>query len=179
MPPHKLFPPPSQVPDKSAVAQIAPEDLASSELQAVFAVWDERRRVGLAMPSRTAILPKPLSAYLRHVSLLHFLPETDDYEFRIVGDAHVQAYGVNTQGQRMSDVIAAAPEFGRILKASYESVRASKAPLGYRGLIGRDAGDARFVWFETIYLPLATRDDEVDYVLNASVYAPRDGKWPT
>lgn len=43
--------------------------------------------------------------------------------------------------------------------------------------MGRDLSHARFDWFETLYLPLGV-DGDVEFILNASVYQPRDGKWP-
>ena len=96
---------------------------------------------------------------------------------RIIGDAHAEAYGWNGKGIRISQVIAAAPEMGAMLKDSYDLVRGLCVPIGFRGILGRDITHARFDWFETLYLPLGY-PGAVDHVLNASAYRPRDGKWP-
>ncbi len=106
------------------------------------------------------------------------LAEEDDYEFRIIGGVHVQAYGVNQQGKRMSDVISEAPAFGQRLKTTADAVVKTRAPLAYRGAVGRDAGDARFLWLETVFLPLGNTVDAADHIVIATVYVPRNGIWP-
>src|SRR5665213_2818433 len=84
-------------PERPLIAEIAPHELQSPETRAIYAIWNERRG-SRAMPSRAEVLPRPLARFLRHISLMRVLPDTDDYEFRVIGDAHVQAYGTNAQG---------------------------------------------------------------------------------
>jgi hypothetical protein len=167
---------PGHMPEKTEIVEISPDQLESVEVRAVFDIW-ERHRNGRTMPSREEVLPRPLGKLLRNISLMRFIPQTDDYELRFIGDAHVQAYGPNSPGQKISDTKAASPQFVAALKYSFDLVRARRAPVGYRGIMGRDLSLARFDWFETLYLPLGT-GDEVQFILNASVYKPRGGKWP-
>ena len=84
----------------------------------------------------------------------------------------MRAYGTSYQNKFLSDVIAASPRFGKQLKASYDLVRTTGRVYAFRGLIGRDAPDAAFAWFETCYLPFGA-DSVVDHILNAAIYAPR------
>lgn len=167
---------PGHMPEKTKIVEISPDQLESAEVRAVFAVWEQRRN-GRPMPSRDEVLPRPLGKLLRNISLMRFIPETDDYEMRFIGDAHVQAYGPNSPGQKISDTKAASPQFVAALKYSFDLARTRRAPVGYRGIMGRDLSHARFDWFETLYMPLGT-GDETQFILNASVYQPRGGKWP-
>ena len=160
------------VPEKSSVLAISPAELNSSDLRNIYSIWDEKRQ-SRTMPARNDLLPRALGRCLRNVSLIGIPPGDRDYEFRVIGDVHVQAYG-----KRMSDLIAVAPGFGRVMKATLDTVFNTRAPLAFRGMIGRDAGDARFVWLETIYLPLGAVNDAVDHIIVATVYAPRNGTWP-
>jgi hypothetical protein len=170
---------PIVTPRVSSVSRIAAQDLSSHVISGIFAVWKSHAG-DRDMPTRDHVLPKPMAAYMRHISLLRWLPEDDDYEFRFVGDAHVQAYAAaSPPGLRMSTVIAGRPEFGNELKRSFDVAREQRAPLALRGFIGTEFADARFVWFETLYLPLRGNDDAVEYVMNAAVYQPRDGAWPS
>lgn len=164
------------MPESTRIVEITPEQLQSHEVSAIYAIWQERRG-SRPMPAREDMLPRPLGKLLRYISLTRFIPETGDYEVRIVGDAHVEAYGRNSPGERLSTVESVSPQFVAALKYSYDLVRARRAPVGYRGIMGRDVSQARFDWFETLYMPLGSGDD-VQFILNASVYRPRDGKWP-
>lgn len=167
---------PKQVPEKSSVAAIAPAELEAPDLLDILAIWNEKR-AGRLLPARGDVLPGPMGRRLRNVSLLSVLD--GDYEFRIIGDTHVQAYGARHQGKRLSEVIAMAPGFGDALKKSVDIVVRKRIPIAYRGAIGRDVGEARFVWLETLFLPLGSTDEAVDHVMTASVYVPRDGIWPS
>jgi hypothetical protein len=163
---------PSIVPQESSVVRIALADLRSEELVEIVAIWN-RRRGDRLMPARDDLLPRAVGRLLRNVSLLKVVPESGDYEFRVVGDVHVQAYGSSHQGARLSDVISEAPVYGSILKATLDSVVKKRRPIAYRGAVGQDVGDAQFVWLETVFLPLGVDGDTVDHVINASVYVQR------
>ncbi|HEY8950919.1 MAG TPA: PAS domain-containing protein [Rhizomicrobium sp.] len=165
------------LPAKSSVVPIAFEDIESERVRAVYLAW-LRWRGSRPMPTRDEISLRDLGNAAANISLVHAMPEENDYEFRIIGDAHIQAYeGLNLQGKRMSDALAISPRHAKILKSSYDMVCAMRRPYAFRGRIGRDAPKARFVRFETCYLPLGPSPDEVDYVINAAFYTPRGGSW--
>jgi hypothetical protein len=164
-------------PQKSSVEKIAPNDVSSREMQGVLSIWTERR-AGRLMPARDDVLPRAMSRYLPNISLVKVLASELDYEFRIVGNVHAQAYGTRDQGIRMSDVIARDAGFGHALKASFDAVVRKRAPVAYRGPVGLDVGPARFVWLETLFLPLGNTDETVDHLLNAGTYMPLNGAWP-
>jgi hypothetical protein len=170
---------PVAAPSNSSMTILAPQDISTKIIANVLSVWQSH--VGAHdVPSRDAVLPKPMKPFMRHISLLRYIAEEDDYESRFVGDAHVQAYGASSPpGQRMSVVIAERPEFGNMLKSCYDMTRMRRVPLIIRGLIGSEFPDARFVWVETVYLPLRGNGDDVEFVMNAAVYQPKDGAWPS
>jgi hypothetical protein len=168
---------PSSLPDRSSLVPVSFVDVESDAVRIAHASW-EKWCMGRKMPMRNDVSLRDLGIHAASISLVHVLPAESDYEFRVIGDAHVQAYGVSNQGKRMSKVIANSPRFGKLLKASYDMVCAMRRPYAFRGIMGRDALHTRFVWFETCYLPLGPSPDEVDYVMNATCYVPRGGMWP-
>ena len=151
---------------------IALHDLESPVLRKVDGLW-QAWRGSARMPPRERLSFRELGGAAKHVSLARVLDGGADYEFRIVGDAHVQALGSSPLYRRLSDVIAAAPKFGQGLKASYDLVRRSGRAWAFRSQIGWDAPDTRFVLFETCYFPLGPGEGLVDHILNAAVYAPQ------
>ncbi|HEY2033762.1 MAG TPA: hypothetical protein VGH02_08760 [Rhizomicrobium sp.] len=155
---------------------IAFSDIESGRVRTVYEAWD-RWRGARTMPTRNEIVMRDLGNAAANVSLVHVLPQENDYEFRVIGAAHIQAYDLNFQGKRMSDALALSPRFGKILKSSYDMVCAMRRPYAFRGVVGRDAPNARFVRFETCYLPFGPSPDKVDYVMNAAFYTPRGGSW--
>jgi hypothetical protein len=164
------------LPEKSSVIPIAFEQIESERVRAVYNAW-LRWRGARPMPTRDEIALRDLGNAAANISLVHAMPRENDYEFRVIGDAHIQAYGFSFQGKRMSDALEFSPRYAKILKSTYDMVCAMRRPYAFRGVIGRDAPNARFVRFETCYLPLGPSPDEVDYVINAAFYTPRGGEW--
>jgi len=164
------------IPDRGSVVPIAFADIESERVRTVYEAWDRWRGIR-TMPTREEIVMRDLGNAAANISLVHVLPQGNDYEFRVIGAAHAQAYDLNFQGRRMSDALGFSPRFGKILKSSYDMVCAMRRPYAFRGVIGRDAPSARFVRFETCYLPLGPSPDKVDYVMNAAFYTPRGGSW--
>jgi hypothetical protein len=156
---------------RSSVEPIALGDIESSEVALVVRAWQKWRGFH-AMPARSKIDPRDLGAALRNVSLVAVVNEGDDYDFRVIGDAHVEAYGRNFTGRSMRDVIGTSPKFGRLLKASFDLVRSTGRPYAFRGTMGYDAPDANFAWFETCYLPFGEAGMPVSFIVNAASYRP-------
>jgi hypothetical protein len=165
------------LPAQSSIETVHFPDLESFEVRRMAAAWQTLRGARL-MPSRDALSLRDLKSIAPNISVVRVMDDGEDYEFRIIGDAHVQAYGVSYQGRRLSDVMRDSPRFGRQLKSSYEMIRTARHPSAFRGFIGRDVPDARFAWFETAYFPFGSTDDDVDHIVNAAVYTPRSGAWP-
>jgi hypothetical protein len=152
-----------------SVQMIEVRDVESGPLLTVVAAWRKWRGIH-AMPTREQLAMRDLGLATRHISLARVVDGGEDYELRIIGDAHVQAYGAsNYLNRRVSEVIEAAPRFGRQLKSSYDYVRTTGRGIAFRGTLGMSTG-AQFSWFETCYLPFGKQ--EVDHIVNAAVYLP-------
>ncbi len=157
---------------KTSVSTIGLPDIACAETRALVRAW-KKWRGWHVMPPYSAWADADLGPYLAYASVARIAEDGRDYEFEFIGDAHVRAYGADHRGKYVSDIVHLSPRFGRQLKASYDLVRISGRPHAFQGTVGADYPRARFVWFETAYLPLAGPDG-VGYVLNAAVYRLRE-----
>jgi hypothetical protein len=105
---------------------------------------------------------------LRDMILVKIIDGGADYEYRIVGDAQVQAFSIPLQGRRISEIAVTAPWFSQIATVTYEYVRRSGEPLAIRGRTGSEFPEARFVYHESVFLPLGANDAAVDHILIVS-----------
>ncbi|MBV8977310.1 MAG: PAS domain-containing protein [Alphaproteobacteria bacterium] len=165
-----------EIPEFSTGRILTLDQIESETLRTVARNWNacrgERR-----FPPRAAITPRGLGRTLRHVSLLRVLDGGADYEYRVVGDVQVQAYGENFRNMRLSALAKRHPKFAEGMRIFFDGVRMGRDPFGYRGWIGRDMPHTRFSYHEIAYFPLGETDDAVDHVLLAGVYVVRgDGK---
>lgn len=95
-----------------------------------------------------------------------------DYEYCYVGEAQRQAFGVWFKGLRLTQIEAAAPPLGAILRATYEQVRASGTPSLVRGRSDHEPPNSQLLYHETTFLPLGTDDSAVDHILIVGVQIP-------
>jgi len=153
---------------QTAVAAVGLADIVSAETQMIVQAW-KKWRGWHGMPDTTAIDEADLGGHIENASIARVIDGGRDYEFEYIGAAHIRAYGANHQGSRVSDICRLSPRFGKQLKASYDLVRISGHPHAFQGTVGPENADARFVWFETAYLPLGGQG-QVDCILNAAVY---------
>lgn len=165
-------PPPDEldIPQYSCGRVVAIEQLEAEVLRQIAGYW-RRLKGSRRFPARAELAPRELGKLLRHVMLLRVLDA--DYEFRIVGDVQVQAYGENYQGMRLSEVGLAHPKFAEGLKIFYDGVRMGREPFGYRGWIGRDMPDTKYSYHEIAFFPLGADGELVDHILVAGVYVLR------
>jgi hypothetical protein len=160
-------------PKESSVHIVPPQALDSEPVSFAVRHWDGLRR-SRRYPTRDEILPRDIAGVLRHIVLIRVLDGGDDFEYRIVGDAHVQAHETNFVGMRLKEIEKAHPGFDPNTRATYEFVRFTGEPLAVRGWVGRDAPESKFCYYETVFLPLGT-EAGVDHLLVATSYMPRAG----
>ena len=151
---------------------IAPDEIDNAAGRAAYAYW-RMLRGGRAMPARAELSPRDMRGILRNVVLLRAIDGGADYEYRIVGELFVWAYGLQFRDMRLSQIEAAAPEHGARMRRLYEHVRASAEPLAFQGWVGREVPQSRFVYYESLLLPLADDGRTVDHILIASFYVPK------
>jgi hypothetical protein len=160
-------------PKESSVHIVAAELLDSVPVSAALHYWKSLKGVR-RFPAREELTPRRMAPFLRNIVLLRIIDDGADYEYRIVGDAHVQAQGLNFQGMRLSEVEAIAPEPGKLSRATYGHVRVTREPFAVRGWVGRDVPASKYCYYETAFLPLG-KNDVMDHILVATSYAPRAG----
>lgn len=157
--------------NKTAIEAISLADIVSSEVNVLVQSWKKWRGWN-AMPLYSAWADAHLGPYRAYASIAEVIGGGADYRFQFIGGAHVQAYGVDHCGRRVSEIAEFAPQFGRQLKASYDLVCISGHAHAFQGAIGPEHAQSRFVWFETAYLPLR-EDGQVSHILNAALYKLR------
>lgn len=163
---------PQRAPDASSTYVASLDELDNAIVRTGANYW-RMLRGERKIPARRDLSPRELRAILRHVVLLKVIDGGRDFEYRITGDAHVQAYGLNFNNMRLSMIEAASPDFGKMMRGLYEHVRVTADPFAVRGWVGREVKDARFVYFESVFLPLGDDGETVDHIACVSVYVPK------
>lgn len=116
-------------------------------------------------PSRTELRPRDFPRLLPFATLARRVPESRDFEFRVIGEAVIEAYGENFTGRRLSEI-----EFAvcSIMREAYGAVAHSGEPVLLEGWFERFNRDA--FSREVLMVPLGQRDSAVDHILSAGVY---------
>jgi hypothetical protein len=125
-------------------------------------------------PARQDMMPRELSPLLRNIVLLRLVDDGQDYEYRIVGDAHVISHGFSMQGLRVSDVDKFSPGYGPVLKSLYDRAVRKRAAFAFRGWMERGERNKQYIYSESVMMPMGPDEATIDHVLNFSVYMPRD-----
>lgn len=163
---------PQRAPDTSSVHVITLDALEDATVRTGASYW-RMLRGARRLPARADLAPREMRGILKNTVLLKMLDGGADYEYRITGDAHVQAYGLAFRDMRITDIAKLSPVFGKQMHDLYEHVRKTAAPFAVRGWVGREVADARFVYYESVFLPLGDDGETVDHILIVSVYVPR------
>ena len=153
---------------------IALDDIESPIIRQGVAYWLALKGTR-SYPARTDIKPRDLAPLLRNVTLIKVIDGGQDYEYRIVGDAHVSSHGFSMQGRRVSEVDEFSPGYGAVLKELYGRAVQARDVYAYRGWTERGGKDKPLVYGEGVFMPMGPDEATVDHVLNFSVYTSRDG----
>jgi hypothetical protein len=114
-----------------------------------------------------------MAAFLPHVIIIRVDVNGADYEYRYVGEAQRQAYGMSPRGIRLSQIEAATPQLGALIRSVFEQVRSTEKPLVVRGRVYSESVDAKPRFHETAWMPLGASDICVDHLLMIGVQVPR------
>ncbi|MGA7674634.1 MAG: PAS domain-containing protein [Rhizomicrobium sp.] len=153
--------------DETAIQVVTLEGLESPIVKLAADYWCSLRN-GRRFPAHEDLYPRDMARILRDTILVKIIEQGADYEYRILGDAQVQAYSIPLQGRRISDIADIAPWFRQIAMTTYEYVRQSGEPLAMRGSVGREFPEAKFVYHESLFLPLGDNENAVDHLLIVS-----------
>jgi hypothetical protein len=150
---------------------IALSEINSPILQDGIALW-RRLCGGRKYPAREDVTPRLLKGLLRNTTLLRVINGGRDYEYRIVGDAFVQAHGRSYQGMLWSETAALSRGYHDRIKPVYDHVVQAGEPLATRGWIERGDGSSENIYSEYAFLPLGKT--AVDHILIFAVYLPHE-----
>ncbi len=160
------------LPAESSGEIVSLDSLEAVPVLSAIAYW-RRLCDGRPFPAKAEIVPREIAFLLGNLILVRVLSD-GDYEYRIVGEALVPAFGENFAGRRLSAIIAQAPKFGLGLRMLYETVRTSGEPLGFRGWVGQDMKGAQFTYHENVLLPFGPEGGGIDHLLIVSVIVTGD-----
>ena len=160
------------VPD-NASGVVALEAIESPILLQGLDYW-RRLKGDRSYPARKDMMPRELSPLLRNIVLLRLIDGGKDYEYRIVGDAHVISHGFSMQGQRVSDIDKFSPGYGPVLKSLYDRAVRRRDAYAFRGWMERGEKTKQYIYSESLFMPMGPDEATIDHVLNFSVYDLRD-----
>ena len=147
------------------------DDVINPTVKCGVAYWRSLR--GLQrFPSRADLTLRKMATMLPYSVIVSVLGCCDDYEFKFVGDAQRQAFGMYFKGIRVSQIQAALPRVGALLHSAYGQVCASGMPLAIRGRVDPEPSGSTFQYHETAFLPLGDNEQSVDHLLIVGVYVP-------
>jgi hypothetical protein len=160
----------SPLPSDGSVV-IAVEDARNPFVKMGVAYW--RSLCGQRQfPARGELTLRGMAPFMPYIVIITVIAGGADYEFSYVGDAQRLAFHTYFKGMRVSQIEAAAPELGGLLRGVYEMVRSSGVPFAVRGRVDHEPSGSKFLYHETVFLPLGARDDAVDHLLIAGVQIP-------
>jgi hypothetical protein len=154
----------------SASVTIGLDEVESPAVRMGIGYW-ARLCNGRPYPARIEISPRDIRTVLRDTLLIRVLPQ--DYEFRIVGDAHVMAYGFSMLGRKLCEIGELAVERRMGLRRIYDQVCETGEALALRSWVTRSGRDVPRTFSESAFLPLG--ETQVDHILVFSTYSVHQG----
>lgn len=150
--------------------KIAIDSTESPLLRQAVSIWNDKRGAK-AFPTREQMRPQHMKAFLRNVSLFRVRDGGADFEWRVMGDAAVQAYGRSYQGMNTADLNALQTGMGDVIKRVCGTVVRERSPLAFRGRLLRGKDSA--LYQETVMLPLGPDESTVEAILVIGTYTPQ------
>jgi hypothetical protein len=148
------------------------EEVTTPPVKLGAAYWQSLRG-HRKFPARSELTLRGMARFLSHVIIIRVEDNGADYEYRYVGETQRQAYGIPLKGIRLSQIEAAAPQLGVLLRCVYEQVRSTAKTLVIRGRALSASADERPQFQETVWMPLGDSDTCVDHLLMVGVQVPR------
>ena len=153
------------------VGRRIPLDEIESPLVREFAALWADKRGERRFPPREALNPRNMVRFLRNVTLYRVAPDGADFEYRVMGDAAVQAWGRSFIGCNTQELNRIRAGMGDVIQRICSSIARRCEPLVLRGELSK--GGFEHIDQESLFLPLGPDDATVDHVLSISWYAPK------
>jgi hypothetical protein len=136
-----------------------------------IAYWRSLCR-GRAFPARADVTPHAMKKLLSHTIITRVVDGGTDYEYRIVGQVHVDIHPIPLQGGRLMKLEGLGTPYRTLLKSLYDEVVQTRAPISNRAAMKAADGGPAGLRSVSAFLPLGDSDAAVDHVLVFATYAP-------
>jgi hypothetical protein len=123
-------------------------------------------------PARADMTLRGLAPILPYAVIVGVVDGGADFEYRYVGEAQREAFKTSFKGLRVSQIEAAVPELGALLRGVYEQARATGEPFIARGRVDHEPENSKFLYHESVFLPLGASAAVVDHILVVGVQIP-------
>lgn len=153
------------------VGRRIPLDEIESGLVREFAALWAGKRGTRRFPAREEISPRDMMRFLRHVTLYRVPPDGSDFEYRVMGDAAVQAWGRSFIGCNKDALNRIHAGMGDVIQRICASIARRGEPLVLRGELSK--GEFEHIGQECLFLPMGPDDATVDHVLSIAWYTPK------
>jgi hypothetical protein len=147
--------------------KIPVHQISSSQLRDALDLWTRLKGERL-FPSRETLKPRDMARYLRNVTLFAVSAANEDFEYKVMGDAVVQAWGRSFCGMKRCDLNRLQPGMGEVIWNVCHSIVRRRQPLVLRGRLWRD--ERNITQQESIFLPFGPDDLTVAFVLSVSSF---------
>jgi len=134
--------------------------------------WRKGLRGRRRFPARADMTLRGLAPILPYAVIVSVIDGGADFEFRYVGEAQREAFKTSFKGLRVSQIESVLPELGEMLRDVYEQARATGTPFIVRGRVDHEPANSKFLYHETVFLPLGASDAAVDHLLVVGVQIP-------
>ena len=162
-----------------SIATVAPEnaeqvgqriglaEIESPQIQDMLDLWTAKKGPR-RFPARDEITPRDMKSFLRNVTLIRITNDGKDFEYRVMGDAVVQAWGQSFVGMDTAQLNSLREGMGDVILRICASVAGRGEPLVVRGELSK--GEFEHIGQECLFLPLGPDDKTIDYVLGVSCF---------
>lgn len=146
-------------------------DAVKSPIVAQGVAYWNALRADRRFPARTELSPRAMVGFLKNVAIIDVINSGEDFRYRLVGDAHIEARGSDFTGTMLRAIEERSPGFATRTRDLFESLYRSGEPCVVRGSMDPDASGWRFAYRECAFLPLGTADDAIEGIFAVGVYA--------
>ena len=143
------------------VWQIPLDAVVGTSLCKALEVWRAQAGSG-SLPTRAKLMTQRTASFLRDASLIRLTDGDGGFEYRIAGDAVVEAWGQSPAGQDASGLDRMEDGAGSALRACCQMVLRAQGPVAVRGILSRKR---RHITHECVLLPLASEAGAIESIL--------------
>jgi hypothetical protein len=135
---------------------VALSEIEHPLVRKAYDLWNEQRG-GRKFATPESMPPRLMSTFLRNIMLIGVIENGEDFEFRIMGDGALVAFGQSFQGMHIKDLNELEPGFGDVIKQACGYLVSTRTFLAVKGKLTRS--DVDWDTHDGIFLPLGPESD--------------------